>query len=69
MALTHIPIHTGKADQFEVGTSFPTSREDPMYIDGLDDGLNDGDMYYLSNHQAMGVRIGSSWLFIQFVTA
>lgn len=65
---THLEIFTGLANQFEVGTSFPTTREDPMYIVGNDDGLDDGDAYYISSGQVLGVRIAGTWVYVPFTT-
>jgi len=66
---THIDIFNGQAKQVEVGDSFPSTREDAMYLDGTEDGLDDGDMYYDRDNQVLGVHIGSSWLMVPFSTS
>lgn len=68
MSQTHLGVFFGKATQYEVGTAFPTTREDPEYIVGNDDGLDDGDIYYIKTGQVAGVRVGGTWQLIPFVT-
>lgn len=69
MPKTHIALFKGQSDQFEVGTDFPASREEAMYIVGTDDGLDDGDTYFALTGAVLGVRIGGSWQLISFVPA
>ena len=71
-ARTHIGIFCGQMTQMNVGSSFPSTQEDPMYLSGAgDDGLYDGDIYFANsgNNEVMGVHIGSNWQFITFTPA
>jgi len=64
---THIDIFDGQLMQVETGTSFPTTREDPMYLIGAnDDGLDDGDIFFNTASEVLGIRIGSNWQYIEF---
>jgi len=63
--MTHLNVFKGQANQIEVGTAVPTTREDPMYIVGTDDGLDDGELFYISGEEAIAVNVSGTWRFVQ----
>ncbi len=63
---THLGIVNGQMTQMGIDTSFPTTREDPIYIVGNDDGLDDGEIFYNSTNGVLGIHQGGVWLFIEF---
>jgi hypothetical protein len=64
---THLDIFDGQIEQVEIGTSFPTARQEAMYLIGVnDDGLDDGDIFYNTASDVLGIRIGGTWQYIEF---
>ncbi len=63
---THISIYQGNAKQVPAATAAPTTRENPEYLVDLDKDLQDGDWYYNTVSNALGIRIGSTWYYVEF---
>lgn len=63
--LTHIAIYKGNAAQIPTGTVAPTTRENPEYLVGNDTDLQDGDWYYNTANNVLGIYIGSTWYYIE----
>ena len=65
---THIDIFYGQMTQMNTGSAFPTTQQDPMYLVGNDDGLNDGDIYFAATNgnDVLGIHIGGGWSLIAF---
>lgn len=63
---THIAIFKGYAEKVPTGTTNPTTRENSEYLVDLDVDLQDGDWYYNTDSNVLGVLIGSTWNFIEF---
>lgn len=63
---THLAIFDGQLTQVPSGTVLSTSQEESMYIVGNDDGLDDGDLFFVPASEALGIHIGGSWLFLEF---
>ena len=63
---THLGPFTGQINQIEAGDTLPTTRENPEYIVGIGDGLDDGDMYLVTGSQILCIRISGAWKYIQF---
>lgn len=61
---THIAIFKGKARIIPTGTSNPTTRENAEYLVGNDTDLQDGDWYFNTSTNTLGILIGSTWEYI-----
>lgn len=61
---THISIYKGNAAQVPTATSAPTTRELAEYLVGKDTDLQDGDWYYNTSTNQLGILVGSTWYYI-----
>lgn len=65
-AKTHMDLFDGLLTQVPSGSSLPVTQEDPMYLIGLQTGLDDGDLFHVPGSEALGIHIGGSWQYLEF---
>lgn len=64
MGVSHMAIFQGNAQQVLAQSATPTNREVAGYDEG--NGLEDGDWYFDTDDSLLWIRIGATWVKINF---